>query len=765
MDPEPPVARGVGGRPRPVVPAGGRGGRPGPRHPPTRPARHAGPGAGSGGRASTASSTRSGRTTRPTTRRRRSTATSRGCAGTSDPRADGWLARAPATSSSSATTSSTPPWSGSWPPSCPQLPPDRVLESSARGARRSGAGRRSRSSAATRTSTWRRWPSTSCGCGCRTSWCGPASRSATARPWRRPAPRSRPTRCASAASSCSCRPSRGRAVRRRRWPRGRRTAAAWPTRPASTRVRPWAVSSRRSPRASSPRGDRPAGLVGAPDRGPPLRTPGRTPAGPRRGAASARRAPGGHRSPAPAAWARPGSRSRSPPRSPSATRSTPSWWTSPPSRTPPASCRPWPRRSACGSSPRSRRRAVDVAAALADAALLLVLDNAEHVADACRGPGRRRRPARAGGPGAGHLTGHAARPQRVRRPPPAAADASGRPRPRRPRAAAERAGVPRARPAPRPLLRADRGSTPNRSSRSCSTSTGCPLAIELVAGQVADAAPRRRPRPARAGPRPGHGRGRAGRGPAADPAPDHPLVLRPVDLGPAGPAPGRRRLPRRRGPGHRRGARRRGGARPRPGAAAARAGGRVAAGRRPPVAPATGCCSPSGRSCSRRSRRWESWRPTEDRFLRWAVRAADEIGAGLSRPRRGPGRPAAAGRARQPARGPRPGPRRRADGRPGPDHPGVRPALDLARPPRGVVLVPGAGRRAGDRRASPRGRDPGRRGRGGPPGGGLRPGGRAGAAGARGRRGGRARLPRGGAVLVGAGRRRPLPRRLRLRRP
>ena len=81
---------------------------------------------------------------------------------------------------------------------------------------------------------------------------------------------------------------------------------------------------------------------------------------------------------------------------------------------------------------------------------------------------------------------------------------------------------------------------------------------------------------------------------------------------------------------------------------------------------------------------------TEERFLAWAVRAADEIGAGLfsaeealaDRRLRAELDNLRAARDLARARG-------RFDTLVA-DHPGARPGLDLARPPRGVVLVPRA---------------------------------------------------------------------------
>ena len=252
--------------------------------------------------------------------------------------------------------------------------------------------------------------------------------------------------------------------------------------------------------------------------------------------------------------------------------------------------------------------ALDIAAALADATMLLVLDNAEHVAEACRdlvdavdrqAPGVRVLVT-------SRVTLHARSEYVVRL----------QPLPT-PRDAQDLAALER-QPSVRAFLeharRRDRSYAADRARRR--TARRDPAAPRRTAprdraGRRAgrDAAARRGPRPARADPGPGHGRGRARGGPAADPATDDPLVLRPADLGPADPAPRRRRVPRRRRPGHRGGARRRGGARARPGAAAARPGRRVAAGRGSRSRPATGCCSPSAPSCSRRSRRWESWRP------------------------------------------------------------------------------------------------------------------------------------------------------------
>ena len=295
---------------------------------------------------------------------------------------------------------------------------------------------------------------------------------------------------------------------------------------------------------------------------------------------------------------------------------------------------------------------------------------------------------------------------------------------------------------------------------------GLPLAIELVAGQVAMlplAAVRDRL---------GRaldlvtGAGRVRGGPAAHPAADHPLVLRPADLAAADAAPRPGRLPRRRRPGHRRGA------------------------RRPRWRPATtrcGCCSglvdaslldvDPGRTRYRLLFTVRAFlleevaalgelAATEDRFLRWAVRAAEEIGAGLRRSCRGARPTGGCGPSSttcaQP--GTSPAPAGLMDAR-------VRITLAVDQPaiwrdlrelwswcleladapetdghPREVEIL-GAGAEA---RA---------------PGGRLRPGGRAGAPRARRRRGGRCRLPGGGAVLVGPGRRRALPRRLRRRRP
>jgi predicted ATPase len=112
------------------------------------------------------------------------------------------------------------------------------------------------------------------------------------------------------------------------------------------------------------------------------------------------------------------------------------------------------------------------------------------------------------------------------------------------------------------------------------------------------------------------------------------------------------------------------------------------------------------------------------RFLRWAVRAAEKIGAGLL----GPAEAQSDQRLRAELdipRRPRPGSLRGVDGRARPDHAGAGPGFGLARPPRGVVVVPGAGVWARDRRSSSRGGDPRSRGGGGAAGRGLRPGGRA----------------------------------------
>ena len=429
MDPEPAVARGVGGRPRSAGPPGGRGARSGCPAPADAPCSR--PWRSPGGRvvgvdrlvdalwpddppedAAQALYNHVSRLRRRPRCRRRT-------AGPAGRR----LRR-----SSSTRTSSTPPWLGEPSPTgCRRLPPEQrasagrcealgaVARAGARGVprpprprRRGGGARRAAAAAARRAGA------------------GPDRGRRRLGRGGRAALRSRPTRCASAASSCSCRPWRGRAGRRRRWPPARRTAAGSAD---GDRPRPGpgarAGSSRRSPRASS-RAPR-----------PPLR-PGRRrrtvarPSGPLVGRQQEHdevlRLLAGHRV---VTLTGPGGVGKT-------------------------------------------RLALDVAAALAeldqvDAVVvdLAAVEDAARVvqavastlglrlvaaepstaarrrgragraprccsssttpstcADACREPGRRRRPARAGRAGAGHLAGDAARPQRVRRPPPAAPDAA-----------------------------------------------------------------------------------------------------------------------------------------------------------------------------------------------------------------------------------------------------------------------------------------------------------------------------------------------------
>ena len=396
---------------------------------------------------STASWTRCGPTTRPTTPPRRCTTTSRGCAATSGPRADGWLAGAPATSWSSPTTSSTRRWSGPW------------------------------------------W---TCCRTCRPSGCSPVRAEALAL-WRGPALeefRGHPDLDVEAVALDELRlrlhdelvrariDGRRRLGRRGRERRGRGRPAARAQRAAAH-----AGAGRRGPGRGGDggRGDLPpaAGRGDRPGPGAGAGTPG---AGDRLGRARRARAAGrrsarrtvarpsgplvgrqqdhdevlrllaGHRV---VTLTGPGGVGKTRLAlevaaalaerdqvdavvvdlaavedatrvvQAVARRSACGSIAAEPS-TPPTSPPPWPTRAAPG--PRQRR---------------------------ARGrglprPRRRDRPARARRPGAGHLAGHAARPQRVRHPPPAAADPARRRRPRRARAAAERAGVPRARPAPGP---------------------------------------------------------------------------------------------------------------------------------------------------------------------------------------------------------------------------------------------------------------------------------------------------------------------------
>ena len=270
--------------------------------------------------------------------------------------------------------------------------------------------------------------------------------------------------------------------------------------------------------------------------------------------------------------------------------------------------------------------AVDIAVALADASLLLVLDNAEHVADVCRelvdavdrhAPGVRVLVT-------SRLTLHARSEYVLRLQP--LPDAARRRRPGGPGAAAERAGVPGARATPRPSLRADRcgrrtaGGHPEAPRRSAAGHR----AGRPTGGR---ATPGRHPRPAGSSPRPVLEPGR-GRGPATDPAGDDPVVVRPVEPDPAGVAPGRVRLPGRGGPGHRRGA------------------GRGRGRREDPVQLLVGLVDASLLDVDRSRSRYRllftvrsflidevttrgELPETEERFLAWAVRAADEIGAGL----------------------------------------------------------------------------------------------------------------------------------------
>jgi len=97
------------------------------------------------------------------------------------PQAAAWSEERPATSSTSPTKVSTSRLPGPLPTSCRVSHPTRRCTSS-RQRWTSGADLLWRSSVVIRTSTSRPWPSKSCGCGCRTSWCTPDSRSATPRP-------------------------------------------------------------------------------------------------------------------------------------------------------------------------------------------------------------------------------------------------------------------------------------------------------------------------------------------------------------------------------------------------------------------------------------------------------------------------------------------------------------------------------------------------------------------------------------------------------
>ena len=189
------------------------------------------------------------------------------------------------------------------------------------------------------------------------------------------------------------------------------------------------------------------------------------------------------RSPGPAGSARRGSPSMSRPtrprRRPAPTSSSS---TSPRSTGPTASARRSPPRSVCASAARSvpttsptRWRGHD---------LLLVLDNCEHVAAACRdlvghaAASRRRRA------GARHVAGDPPRSGGVRRAAAAAAGPPGRRRPRRAAAPARCPRVPRARPTPARRLRARPTADAADLVEVLRRLDGLPLGIELAARQV-----------------------------------------------------------------------------------------------------------------------------------------------------------------------------------------------------------------------------------------------------------------------------------------
>ena len=320
---------------------------------------------------------------------------------------------------------------------------------------------------------------------------------------------------------------------------------------------------------------------------------------------------------------------------------------------------------------------VDIAVALADAQPAAGPRQRRARGRGLPGAGRCRRPARAGGSRAGHVTTHAARPQRVRPAPPAAA---------RRRASSTTCAALVRQPSVRAFLEHARRHDRHYELTAADAEPlveilkhldGLPLAIELVARQVAVlplAAIRDRLGRAldlSSSPDGDEGRQRTLRVTIRWSydrlSPTQQALLRAVS-----------RLPRRGGPGHRRGAGRGGGRQcgircscwsvwwtPRCWTSIARAA-------------AIGSCSPSGASCSTRSRPCGELSETEERFLAWAVRAADEIGAGLFSAEE-----ALADRrlraeldnlraARDLARA------RRAVRHARPDHPGARPGLDLA---------------------------------------------------------------------------------------
>ena len=297
-------------------------------------------------------------------------------------------------------------------------------------------------------------------------------------------------------------------------------------------------------------------------------------------------------------------------------------------------------------------RADDVALALAERRLLLVLDNGEHVVDACRELVVARAPRRRRRPGAGHLARHPPGAGRVRRPPAAAAGAARGHRPRRVAPAAGRARVRRARAPAHPGLRPGGGGRrrPRGGAAPAGRAAARHRARRTPGRGDADAG---RPRAAGPRPRPGHGAVRAGGRPAADPARQHRVVVRAARRARAAAAAGARRVPGRRRPGHRRGPRRRGRGPARP---AARAGRRVVAGggrgqRALPRAVHRACLPHRHARGAGGGGRGATDVPEPVR------RGGRRDPRGCPRGRRAGPRPSAAGRARQLPGRPRPGPR------------------------------------------------------------------------------------------------------------
>ena len=204
------------------------------------------------------------------------------------------------------------------------------------------------------------------------------------------------------------------------------------------------------------------------------------------------------RSPAPAASARPGSPSTSrPTRRPADARRR-----RPRRRRPARAGLPGGRLDA-GAAHTARSALDDVAAALAGRELLLVLDNCEHVADACRElvvAVRRAAPRRAG---ARHVAGDAAGAGGVRRAAAAAAGAARRRRPGGAAAAAGGAGVRGARAAAPPTSRRRRRTRPT-SWRCCGGLDGLPARDRARRPSGRGDAARGGARAARPGARPRH---------------------------------------------------------------------------------------------------------------------------------------------------------------------------------------------------------------------------------------------------------------------